>query len=61
MNLRHPPDPHWGVGFADVAVQAGGHTVVAGCGTALGLRSYVVNGGGVSSAVSALVAPRGKD
>ena len=61
MNLRHPPDPHWRVGFADVAVQAGGHTVVAGCGTAFGLRSYVIDGGGVGSAVGAFVVPRRKD
>ena len=61
MNLGHPPDPYRGVGLADVALEAGGHAVVAGGGAAFGLGPYVVNGGGVGSAVGAFVVPGGKD
>jgi hypothetical protein len=61
VNLGHPPDPHRGVGLADVALEAGGDAVVAGGGAAFGLGPYVVNGGGVGSAIGALVIPGGKD
>lgn len=49
------------MGFADVAVEAGWNAVAEIGGTTLGLWPYVVDGGGVSPAVSAGVLPSSED
>ena len=49
------------MGFAYVAVKAGWYAVAHAGRTTLGLRPYVVDGGGVSSAVGAGVIPGSED
>lgn len=61
VELSGPPDPQGGVGFAHVAVEAGRHTVAHVGRATLGLRPYVIDGGGVSSAVGAGVIPGSED
>lgn len=61
MELNGPPDPQGGVGFAHITVEAGRHAVAHVGRATLGLRSYVIDGGGVGSAVGAGVIPRSED
>lgn len=55
--LGHPPSPDRLMGFAAVAVEAGWYAVAQLGRTTLDLGFYVVNSRGISTAVSAAVAP----
>ena len=61
VELSGPPDPQGGVGFAHITVEAGRHAVAHVGRATLGLRSYVIDGGGVGSAVGAGVIPGSED